>query len=385
MLAPQPFYQDRGTPIALKQVLKALSEIGVELEVVTYPAGEDPGLPGVRISRVANPFMIRTVPVGLSIRKIVLDIALWVEARRLLSRNRYDAIQASEEAAFIAVMARNAASGRRLPVIYDMQSSLPDQLAELPLFGGRLMRWLADRCERWLLQRADLVVTSAGLGRRAAPLAGGPVREWSFPGQAGEASDAQGVAELRRALSIPAGSRVVLYAGNFASYQGVPLLLDAIPRVLKDAPSTIFVLVGAEDTARLSIPQPRILRESLRVVDRRPRWEMPRYYALADLVVSPRLSGRNLPLKILDYLAAGKPLVATDVPAHRAILDERFALLVKPDPEGLADGIVRVLLDSDLRDRLASNASGFADDHLGWRQFVEWVRELYQSILWRVE
>ena len=76
VVAPQPFYQDRGTPIALRQVLEALSGLGYQVDVLTFPVGQDIELPGVRIFRAGNPFRIRGVPVGLSARKLLLDLSL---------------------------------------------------------------------------------------------------------------------------------------------------------------------------------------------------------------------------------------------------------------------------------------------------------------------
>src|SRR5699024_9774341 len=84
---------------------------------------------------------------------------------------------------------------------------------------------------------------------------------------------------------------------------------------------------------------------SLRVVKRQPRERIPAYLAMADVVVSPRAYGDNLPLKIFDYLSAGKPIVATDIPAHRSVLDEDRALLTGLWSPDLARGIVRLLQD----------------------------------------
>ena len=84
MVAPQPFYQDRGTPICVRQVIDALLQLGYEVDILTYPVGG--GLPGrnVRLFRSSNPFRITHVPVGFSFRKLLLDATLFPKLRNLL-------------------------------------------------------------------------------------------------------------------------------------------------------------------------------------------------------------------------------------------------------------------------------------------------------------
>ncbi|HEX5386837.1 MAG TPA: glycosyltransferase, partial [Gemmatimonadales bacterium] len=120
VVAPEPFYDDRGTPIAVLNVLRALRQLDYRVDVVTYPLGRPIKLPGVKIIRSANPFGIRHVPIGFSFRKLALDATLVPAIWRRLRRRRYDCIHAVEEAAFPAVLLGHLYG---VPVIYDMQSS----------------------------------------------------------------------------------------------------------------------------------------------------------------------------------------------------------------------------------------------------------------------
>ena len=89
MIAPQPFYEDRGTPIVILKELKSLSQMGLQVDVVTYPIGIDIKLPGVNIIRSANPLRFKTVAVGFSFRKIMLDFLLLMAALRLSCKKQY--------------------------------------------------------------------------------------------------------------------------------------------------------------------------------------------------------------------------------------------------------------------------------------------------------
>jgi glycosyltransferase involved in cell wall biosynthesis len=382
VVAPQPFYEDRGTPIAVCQILQALSQLSYDVDLLTYPVGRALEIPRVRYFRAANPFGVRRVPVGLSLAKILLDAALIAElTRRLSSQDGYSCIHAVEEAAFPAVVL-----GRRfrIPVIYDMQSSLPEQLARHLAFRNPLAQKVLRRLEAWLLRRADSVVSSSGLAARVRALAPtAKLREWCFAGALPEARPDE-VAALRTDLGIAPGRPVALYCGTFEPYQGLPELLAAIPRVRAEVPDVTFVLVGASESGGTSVVQRAhadLIRDgALRVVKRQPRERIASFLALADVLVSSRAWGDNLPLKVFDYLAAGKPIVATDIPAHRAVLSEERAVLTGLWSPDLARDIVRLLRDRELAARLARAGKEYAQEKLGWFSFVRAVEELYREV-----
>ncbi|HEX6865355.1 MAG TPA: glycosyltransferase [Thermoanaerobaculia bacterium] len=383
VVAPEPFYEDRGTPIAVCQLLKALSQLSYEVDLLTYPMGRDVDIPGVRCLRTANPLGIRRVPIGFSLRKVLFDVLLLPELARRLSTRQYVCVHAVEEAAFLAVLL-----GRRfdVPVIYDMQSSLPEQLAQHRAFRLPFMQAALRRCERWLLRRADSVVSSSGLARlvrEQVPKA--RLREWEYSSPLPLAGQPEAEA-LRAELGIGPGRPVVLYSGTFESYQGLPELMAAIPHVLAEVPEATFVLVGATEPSGGggTLVERRhvglVRAGSLRVVKRQPRERIPAYLAMADVVVSPRAYGDNLPLKVFDYLGAGKPIVATDIAAHRSVLNEERALLTGVWSPDLARGIVRLLSDRELATRLGAAARAYSQERFGWFSFVRSVSELYREV-----
>jgi glycosyltransferase involved in cell wall biosynthesis len=380
VVAPEPFYEDRGTPIAVRNVLQALSELHYRVDLLTYPVGQPIDIPRVRVVRLPNLFGLRHVPVGLSLRKLLLDAmlvpALWFQLRR----ERYCCVHAVEEAAFPAVV---LAHRRGLPVIYDMQSSLPEQMVKFRMFRGRRTQQLLRRCEAWLLRRADAVVSSAGLLHRVSEAAPGKLaQEWHFPSMGTAPRQGAGTA-LRGELGIPTNAPVVVYAGTFEPYQGLAMLLASIPQIRESVPDAVFVLVGGDKAslAQMREDAKRLhLNGALVLPGRKPREEMPRYLAMADLLVSPRVYGDNLPLKVFDYLAAGRPIVATDLPSHRALLDESRAILVEPSVDGLARGIVSLLRDPPRAARLAIAARAFAGSNLGWDRFFVAVKAVYEEV-----
>ena len=380
VVAPQPFYQDRGTPIALRNVLEAASQRGNEVDLVTFPVGEPIDLPGLRIFRAGAWLPIRNVPIGFSIRKVILDFSLLPVFLKRIRREKYEFIYALEEAAFLVLLLRR---WHKLPVIYDMQSSLPEQLRGHPVFGWSGIQRMLNFFERYMVRKADRIVCSAGLRKYVLSIEpSADVREWIFPSErrpfpTGEPD------RLRKELGIDPGSGVVLYAGNFEPYQGMERLLAAALDVVVELPGTVFVLVGDQTPSRLSRSKSATLlreRGALRLVPRQPKSKVNRFLAMADVLVSPRDDTGNVGIKIFEYMAAGKPIVATDTRAHRAVLDETRAILVDLSPEAMGSAIVRLLRDRAAGKLLGDSARSYSGKNLRRNEFADRVANLFTLV-----
>lgn len=380
VVAPEPFYEDRGTPIAVRHVLEALSQLGHSIDVLTFPVGGSPEIPGVRYFRIANPLRIRAVPIGFSFRKIWLDLFLFFALRKRLREHDYLYIHAVEEAAFIAVL---TARKYKIPVIYDMQCRLAEQMASYRFFGSRPAKAILNRCEHWLARNADHIVSSAGLAervRKSTPEA--RIREWRYPNPISEVA-LEEVDRLRKALGITLDRPVIVYTGTFEAYQGLSNLIDAIPTVLSRVPHAVFVFVGADRSNGTKVKRKlasRLPSHAYRILKRQPREMISRFLAMADVVVSPRIHGLNLPLKILDYLAAGRAIVATSIAAHHTVLNEELAVLVEPTSPALAAAIIGLLEDPERLAQFQAAARHYAEKHLGWLAFVRSVGALYEEV-----
>ncbi len=381
IIAPQPFYTDRGTPIAVKYVLEALSQLGATVDLLTLPMGDDIEIQGVEVHRVMNPLRLNTIPVGFSLAKLLFDVFLFGKAFFMLRRRSYDFIHGIEEAVFIAIVARGYL---RIPIIYDMASSLPEHLGEKLLFRQKTVRTFIMWAERWALSKVAMVICSAGLGDRVREIVpNSKILNWHFPTELNTAT-AENLTDLRTELHIPDDALIVFYSGNFAEYQGVGLLFEAMPRVMDAIPNLYIVCIGANSASEIEAVYEVIddvLRDRTRLIQRQPKNRVIDFYSLADVLVSPRSSLDNFPLKIFDYLGSGKPIVATDVPAHRCILNDSLALLVKPTSDDIAEGIIKILKDSNIRASLVRNALRFTQRELSWCSFVSLVQQIYEGAI----
>lgn len=96
LIAPQPFYESRGTPMNVLQICRVLTTAGYAVDLATYPVGEAVEMPGLRIRRAPRVPWITSVPIGFSKRKIVLDVSLALLVFWLLCRRRYHVVHAVE-------------------------------------------------------------------------------------------------------------------------------------------------------------------------------------------------------------------------------------------------------------------------------------------------
>jgi len=352
VIAPQPFYEDRGTPIVIFEELKILSQLGFRVDVATFPIGADVNIPGVKLVRSKNMFRFKSVAVGLSLRKVLLDLFLSLTIFQLMRRKHYDCIHAIEEGSLIAFVCKYFF---KIPVIYDMHSSLPEQLRKVRFFRKGLGRKAAIHFEKILVKNADAVLTSAGLGKHVLSIdMNKPIWECYFSGVCSERRNE----DLSRKLKI-FGRPTVVYSGTFSDYQGLDLLLEAAAILRKKKAGVLFVLVGGtefEITKLATFVEKRKLNKTVQLHARVSRFEIADYLSIANVLVLPRREGMNAPLKLFEYMNSKKPIVATDIPAHTALLNNKSAILVNPESEALAEGLLRVIEDKELSCTLASEA-----------------------------
>jgi glycosyltransferase involved in cell wall biosynthesis len=363
VLAPHPFFQARGTPLAVRTVLEFLGARGHQVDVLTLHEGEDVAIPNTRIFRIPRVPWINSIRPGFSLKKVVCDAVMFVSCMRMIRRTRYDLIHAVEESAFIAAAAR-AVSG--VPYIYDMDSSLAEQLVEAyPL----LQRVLP------LLRYCESVAVRQSLGVLTVCAALEDVAHGHDPGKpVGRVEDSSLLPPPRPLGANGAGpipdavlrdGPIALYVGNLERYQGIDLLLEGFRHTLLRVPQASLVIVGGreEDIRRYRAVADRLgILARVHFLGPRPVSLLPDLLRQADVLVSPRLKGLNTPMKIYSYLDSGTAVLATRLRTHTQVLDDRTAYLVDPEPGPLGAGLAELLSDEPLRRRLAAHAKAYAQE-----------------------
>jgi glycosyltransferase involved in cell wall biosynthesis len=363
VLAPHPFFQARGTPLAVKRVLEFLSSRGHQLDLLTFHEGEDVEIPNCRIYRIARPLWIRNIRPGFSFKKVVCDVFMFVQCLRMVRKNHYDLIHAVEESAFIAAAMQRLAG---VPYVYDMDSSLAEQLVDTYpslQFAFSTLK----RCEAVAVRQSLGVLTVCAaledvahghapdkpIGRVEDTTLLRPEHSHSGNGQS---------ADNLWPAGVDGRSPVAMYVGNLEHYQGIGLLLEGFRHTLVRLPEAHLVIVGGckEDIAHYRRRAQQLgISSQVHFLGPRPVSSLDGLFKRADVLVSPRLKGLNTPMKIYSYLDSGTAVLATRLRTHTQVLDDRIAYLVAPDPGALGAGLADLLSDPVLRERLAQQAKAY--------------------------
>ncbi|HEY8293023.1 MAG TPA: glycosyltransferase [Thermomicrobiales bacterium] len=166
----------------------------------------------------------------------------------------------------------------------------------------------------------------------------------------------------RLALALPPDASVVAYTGLTFAYHGVDLLVDAFALVTEALPSALLLLVGGRDGERTAVAEQiarRGIADRVRIVPPQPTSEIPAYLAAADILVIPDTvtKASASPLKLFEYAAMARPIVAPSLPALREILPTDAAHYVTPgDPAAFAAGIIRLATHPDEASAMAARA-----------------------------
>jgi glycosyltransferase involved in cell wall biosynthesis len=384
MIAPEPFFEPRGTPFSEFHRIRALTTLGHQVDLVTYPFGHDVSVPGLRVFRCLRPPFLRGVKIGPSLAKIPLDAALTLAVIRRAFSGRYDAVHSHEEGGLIGVI---LASCLRVPHLYDMHSSLPQQLSNFAFSGSTMLRRVFLAIERVMIRRSRVVIVicpSLEETVRAIEPAAPTVLIENAPGSAEDDASPEQAAAVRETLGLDASAPIVLYTGTFEAYQGLDLLYAAMARIRNIRPDARLVLAGGRPE---QVARARGQAKAAGIADvtiftgERPAAEIPAYLLASDVLVSPRSRGTNTPLKIYQYLRSGKPIVATRLLTHTQVLSDRTAILTDVTPEAFAAGILRGLDDRAEADAIGRRARELADTKYSYAAYLEKTRQACAALM----
>jgi glycosyltransferase involved in cell wall biosynthesis len=387
IISPQPFFTPRGTPFSVYYRTLVTAELGIEVDLLTYGEGQDVNIPGVRIIRIPRFSFLGNVGVGPSFLKLLLDVFIILWTIGLLIRNRYDFVHAHEEAVFFCRFLKPFFGFK---LVYDMHSSLPQQLSNFQYTTSKLLIGAFKKLEDTCLRSADAVITICpDLADYASLLLSDknkhiliensifdPIRT-ICKSKEYAAKDNNG----GKPLKLPEGKPVVLYAGTLEPYQGIDLLIKAFKNVKeKNQDACLLIVGGTKDQIEeySSIARDYGL-ESDTIFTGRVAQEQVKYYSgKASVLVSPRTTGTNTPLKIYEQLASGIPLVATRIYSHTQVLNDEVALLVEPEAKDMARGIIAAL--DGHGQQVAQNAKHFYEQNYSRPIYVQKMRQLLEIL-----
>ena len=279
-----------------------------------------------------------------------------------------------------------------LPLVYEVRAFWEDAAVD----HGTSREWgpryrLTRASETYLLKRADAVTTICqglrdemiGRGINADKITVIPnavdVAKFSFQNQ----PDTQLKAELGLE-----GKTVLGFLGSFYAYEGLSLLISALPSMLSDNENIRVLLVGGgpqEDNLKQQVADLK-LQDHVIFTGRVPHSEVQKYYDLVDVLVYPRLPMRLTelvtPLKPLEAMAQGKIVVASDVGGHKELIkDQENGFLFKSgDGHSLAETVLAVLANKDRWQQVKEKGRQYVENERNWRVSVANYQLVYATI-----
>jgi glycosyltransferase involved in cell wall biosynthesis len=381
MVAACPFPAPRGTPIRVLRLAEEMASRGHRVHVVTYHHGMGEVDPSVRVHRIGRVDGYQDLLPGPSLRKLgQLDPMLVGTLVRLLRQESVDVIHAHHFEGLLVARAARAWARGDAPIVFDAHTLLTSELPTYDLgLPGWVKRALATSCDRWLPPLADHVA-SCTERIRAKLIEIGAMPEDRIT------LVPNGV-ELRRFDTgddgdRPAGSPPrLIFTGNLARYQGIDHMLAALRLVLQRRPDVRLTVVTSapfdeyEDQARaLGV------RHAIDVVPASVD-EEPTLLGAADIALNPRVDCDGIPMKLLNYMAAARPVVSFAGSAPGLAHGDTAWLAADGDVRAFAEGILALLDESRLGRRLGDNARRFVQANHTWARSAEVAEEMYARML----
>ena len=382
MIAPQPFFQPRGTPISVLHRLNTLSKLGHKIDLVTYHLGQNIPFENVNYHRIPNIPFIKKINVGPSKTKIIVDLVMIFKVLQLLLKNKYDVIHSHEEAGFFGAWLAKRFGTMHL---YDMHSSLPQQLTNFKFTKLKFLIRGFERLEESTIAKSDALITICPeLYNYVNELF--PEKKQVLIENVADNRDVfkQEIPDLNIKEKYQLNSHtIILYAGTFEPYQGLDLLIESSHDVISKFKNVTFTLVGGNPN-QVEHYRQQVNRKKLNdhfVFTGQVSPELvPKFLAVADILVTPRIEGNNTPLKIYSYLKSGKPIVATNHITHTQVLNDQVAVLTDCNAQSFAEGILKILTDENLRTEISKNARALAEEKYSYEAYLQKTASIYNFL-----
>jgi len=387
MVAACPFPANHGSAASIREMSDTLADMGHDVHIVTYPIGqEDIRVRRAKVHRTASFRPEGNARVGPSADKFFYDFQLLRLLCRVIRRERIDIIHAHNyEGALVGIMAKWLT---RRPLLYNAVNLMSDELA-----GYRFIRpaWLAHGIASaldWFVPIFPNHVTAVspelrdwfvdhGVAAAKVDMVPAGIEPTMFDNPAPE--------KFRQQYQIN-GRPVVMYTGVLNAFQRVDYLLRAFAVALQAQPDALLLIVSPL-VATTYEAEYKELADQLGI-SRSIIWiaphalaDLPSYLALADVTVVPRPECPGHPVKLLNYMLAGKPVVSFAGGAKGVRHLHDAFIVANHDYEALGRGIVTILQDRALAAELGANARVTVLADFDWRQICQKIERIYDRLL----
>jgi glycosyltransferase involved in cell wall biosynthesis len=381
MVAPTPFFSDRGCHIRIYEEARWLKRLGAEVKIVTYSAGQD--LPEMSAARAKGLISYRKLEAGPSLRKPFADLSLLWKAREEIKDYKPGVVHCHlHEGAFIGLL-----SSAGVPVVLDYQGSLAGELNahqaffRLPLvshFMAAVESGINRGVDGILLNCESLIGEIEAKVRGKCRLAGDGVDVERFRPQPAEPA-------LRAQAGLKEGLPVIVYLGLLNYYQGVDLLLDSAVMLKNRGVKFQMLVMGYPLGNYPARVKNSGLEDWVRFTGRTDYFQAHRWLALGDIAAAPKISRSESNGKILNYLGMGLPLVCFDRAVNRELAGDCAAHVKFVNGDGqknarsFADAMANLLESPSRRRELSEKGRQRAVEQFSWEAVAKRTLKAYEE------
>jgi glycosyltransferase involved in cell wall biosynthesis len=389
-ILPQPFFLSRGSSFRALATVEELVKLGLEVDLLCYPLGNQIEHKGINIERIISIPGINSISVGPSFKKLVLDIPLFFKALYLCLTRKYIAIHGVEEGGILACCLGLAL---KIPYIFDMHSWMSEQIEQHGFIKSKLILNLFKKIELFCMRKSSGIITvgqfMTDLLKDMAPQVPAYTLN-DLPLDLPTEVDSEVVEKIKEQY-IGEVDTVLLYTGNFHSYQGIELLLRSFAIYLndyKEQNKVKLLIVGGSQGELEAIAKYKNLAKELNIANNvifcgeHPVEHMPAFIDCADLLISPRVAGNNVPLKIYTYLSSAKLILATDISSHTQVLNPDNSVLGEPTPQSFAKALEKSIhhLTPEQAEIIRTNAGKAGQRDVRLIDFRSTLERCYKNI-----
>ncbi len=380
MVAPTPFPGNRGTPSRILDMSQGLSRLGHEVHVVSYHLKTNTPTDGITVHRIPNISTYKKMGPGPSIQKLlILDPLLTFKVWQVSSKIDFDLIHGHSYEGFLAALP--TAKIKKKKIIYDAHSTLVDELPSYNFVNIKSLTSLLDvKVPEWadhIIAVSDtlkefLLAKKINEGKITVIPTGVNIKQF----------EGHDPALIRKEYNIKNSTKIVMYTGSLANFQGVDYLIEAMKIVFNEQKDAILFLVGNTNEQKYKDVCKRFgIEKKVIITGERPFNEIPIFLAAADVVVSPRAVCPGIPQKLANYMAAGKAIVSFEGSAKLLKHEFNGVVVKNGNINEMAEGIIKLLVSTDSRLKIGMNAKDSIIGKYDWDSLAKKVEMIYSQLV----
>ncbi|MBN2073526.1 MAG: glycosyltransferase family 4 protein [Actinobacteria bacterium] len=383
-IVPTPFFADRGCHMRILGEMKALEKYGYQNIICTYHNGRD--LEGMDIRRIINIPWYKKLEAGPSIHKFYIDMLLFFKAASVYFKEKPDLIYGHlHEGAFVGGLIKYLLTFGKIPLVFDVQGSLTDELDTFNwLKGKRPLKWFFRSFERFICRMPDFFICSS--------VSNGDIIKERFKidpdrvkvvidGVHTDFFNRQAKEGFRGELGIPEKAPLIIFTGALLAAKGIWNLVDAIPMVLKKRSDIHFLIVGypVEETKK------RIeelgVQGNVHFTGMVDYFDLPDYLLISDVAVEPKMEkAGEASGKVINYMGAGLPVVCFDGKNNRRFLGDGGIYAAGNRIENLAGKMVWAIENPDKAKELGIKNRQRVEDVFSWNNSIKETVEAFRKL-----